>query len=71
MTGDMERAVNPISTSELERRWKAVSAAMAEQDIDVLVMQGFNEYIGGYQDWLRHAGTGWRDVSARLYRGWQ
>jgi Xaa-Pro aminopeptidase len=48
MAGGMERAVNPISTSELERRWKAVSAAMEEQGIDVLVMQGFNEYIGGY-----------------------
>ncbi len=48
MAGGMDRAVNPVSTSELERRWKAVSASMAEQDIDVLVMQGFNEYIGGY-----------------------
>ncbi|MEE9257831.1 MAG: M24 family metallopeptidase [bacterium] len=44
----MERVVNPISTGELERRWKAVRAAMEEQSIDVLIMQGFNEFIGGY-----------------------
>ncbi|MEE9274028.1 MAG: M24 family metallopeptidase [bacterium] len=45
---EMDRAVSPISMNELERRWSAVRAAMTEQNIDALVMQGFNEFIGGY-----------------------
>src|SRR5260370_38757295 len=34
-----ERLNTPISTAELERRWKAVRAAMERDRIDVLVMQ--------------------------------
>jgi len=43
-----ERINTPISTAELERRWAAVRAAMAEQRIDVLLMQNNNDHMGGY-----------------------
>jgi Xaa-Pro aminopeptidase len=43
-----ERILTPISNRELEWRWEAVRAAMAERDIDVLVMQGANDWLGGY-----------------------
>jgi Xaa-Pro aminopeptidase len=43
-----ERLNTPISTAELERRWKAVRAAMERENIDVLVMQNNNDHMGGY-----------------------
>src|SRR5262252_10730276 len=43
-----ERLNHPISTAELERRWAAVRAAMAERKIDALVMQANNDWMGGY-----------------------
>src|SRR6201997_5785916 len=43
-----ERLNTPISTVELERRWKAVRAAMEQESIDVLVMQNNNDHMGGY-----------------------
>src|SRR5512146_1375684 len=43
-----ERLNTPISTEELERRWKAVRAAMATAKIDVLLMQNNNDHMGGY-----------------------
>src|SRR5580704_4262124 len=52
LTEDMpelsERLNTPISTAELERRWKAVRAAMEREKIDVLVMQNNNDHMGGY-----------------------
>jgi Xaa-Pro aminopeptidase len=48
MTELSERLNTPISTAELERRWKAVRAAMTEHKIDVLVMQNNNDHMGGY-----------------------
>ncbi len=47
-----ERLLNPISTRELERRWSAVRAAMAERRIDALVMQNNNDWLGGYVRWF-------------------
>ena len=44
--------VNPISTEELERRWAAVRAAMAERDIDILLMQNSNSFHGGNVKWF-------------------
>jgi len=35
-----ERLCNPISTQELERRWAAVRAAMPDQKLDALIVQG-------------------------------
>jgi Xaa-Pro aminopeptidase len=43
-----ERLNSPISTQELERRWRAVRAAMPERGVDVLLMQNNNDYMGGY-----------------------
>jgi Xaa-Pro aminopeptidase len=43
-----ERLNTPISEAELERRWRAVRAAMAEQNIDALLMQANNDFMGGY-----------------------
>ena len=43
-----ERLNNPISSAELERRWRAVRAAMANEQIDVLLMQNNNDHMGGY-----------------------
>jgi Xaa-Pro aminopeptidase len=47
-----ERLLNPISTTELERRWTAAREAMAERNIDALVMQNNNDFVGGYQRWF-------------------
>lgn len=47
-----ERIRVQISTQELERRWKAVRAAMRAEGIDVLVMQNTNEFLGGYVKWF-------------------
>jgi Xaa-Pro aminopeptidase len=41
------RLNTPISTAELERRWKAVRTSMAERNIDVLLMQNNNDHMGG------------------------
>jgi Xaa-Pro aminopeptidase len=47
-----ERLNTPISTAELERRWKAVRVAMAAQKIDVLLLQNNNDHMGGYVRWF-------------------
>jgi len=49
---DMERLTKTISTPELERRWKEVRARMKEEDIDFLVIQNDNEWLGGYVKWF-------------------
>ena len=43
-----ERINTAISTDELQRRWSAVRAAMAEHRVDVLLMQANNDFMGGY-----------------------
>ena len=47
-----ERLNTPISTAELERRWKLVRDAMAREKIDVLLMQNNNDHMGGYVRWF-------------------
>jgi Xaa-Pro aminopeptidase len=37
----------PISTKELERRWKALRKAMEKADIDCLITQNSNQFLGG------------------------
>jgi Xaa-Pro aminopeptidase len=44
--------VDPVSTAELERRWKALRHAMGERGIDVLLAQGNNSSYGGYVKWM-------------------
>src|SRR6186713_650639 len=43
-----ERLNTPISDAELQRRWRAVRAAMEKEKIDVLLMQNNNDHMGGY-----------------------
>ena len=47
-----ERILRRISTAELERRWKAVRAAMKEKKIDFLLMEQSTDYFGGYVKWF-------------------
>ena len=47
-----ERLNTPISTAELERRWKLVREAMTREKIDVLLMQNNNDHMGGYVRWF-------------------
>lgn len=47
-----ERLNTPVSTAELERRWRAVRAAMERDKIDVLLMQNNNDHMGGYVRWF-------------------
>lgn len=47
-----ERVMSPISTGELERRWKAVRELMKERGIDFLLIQNNNDYLGGYLKWF-------------------
>lgn len=43
-----ERVRFPILTRELERRWSLVREAMKKEEIDSLVMQNDNMWLGGY-----------------------
>jgi Xaa-Pro aminopeptidase len=47
-----QNVVHPISTQELERRWKAVRNVMKAKKVDVLLMQNNNDYLGGYVKWF-------------------
>ena len=40
------------STAELERRWAAVRTAMQDNCLDALVMQGRDDWLGGYVRWF-------------------
>jgi Xaa-Pro aminopeptidase len=55
-----DRLCNPISTVELERRWKAARDAMAEQKLDALIVQGANNMAGtgGYFRWFTGVSMG-------------
>ena len=47
-----ERLCNPLSSAELDRRWAAARAYMRSSDIDALVMQCSNDFLGGYVRWF-------------------
>jgi Xaa-Pro aminopeptidase len=47
-----ERLSKSISDGELQRRWDAVRAGMRERNIDYLVMQNSEEYMGGMLRWF-------------------
>jgi len=47
-----ERILTRISDTELTRRWQAVRLAMHERNIDALVMQATNDWLGGYVKWF-------------------
>lgn len=47
-----ERIPTRISDAELQRRWTALRALMQAQNIDALVAQNNNDWLGGYVKWL-------------------
>ena len=47
-----ERLNTPVSTAELERRWRLTRTAMEKAKIDVLLMQNNNDHMGGYVRWF-------------------
>jgi Xaa-Pro aminopeptidase len=47
-----ERLQTPISDAELARRWSAVRKVMDERQIDALVMQNNNDWLGGAVKWF-------------------
>lgn len=52
MEDPKERLTTCISTSELERRWKAAREMMREEKIDFLLMRQDEEFLGGYVKWF-------------------
>ncbi len=46
------RILNAVSSHELQRRWRAVRAAMREHGIDSLVVQNSSDWVGGYIRWF-------------------
>jgi hypothetical protein len=47
-----ERINSPVSTAELERRWRAVRAGMDDGGLDVLLVTSPHEMAGGYVRWF-------------------
>jgi Xaa-Pro aminopeptidase len=52
MTALSEVLNTPISTIDLERRWKAVRAAMAAEKLDLWLIPNNNDHMGGYVRWF-------------------
>ncbi len=52
MEDPKERLTGRVSTSELERRWKAVREMMRERKLDYLVAQNQEDFLGGMLRWL-------------------
>jgi Xaa-Pro aminopeptidase len=46
------RILTRISQAELTRRWNAVRRIMKDRDIDAIVMQNTNDWLGGYVKWF-------------------
>ncbi|TWC76375.1 Xaa-Pro aminopeptidase [Rhizobium sp. SJZ105] len=49
---------SPISSREMERRWEAVRRIMDAQDIDVILMQAKEDWMGGYVRWFTDVPAG-------------
>ncbi len=48
----MSEFITHTSTAELERRWTAVRAAMRDMNVQAMVMQGRDDWLGGYVRWF-------------------
>ena len=46
------RILTRITQAELMRRWKAVRRIMKDRNIDAIVMQNTNDWLGGYVKWF-------------------
>jgi len=60
MEDPKERLTKCISTTELERRWKAVREMMRDRNIDYLVIQNSEEYMGGTIRWFTDFSARWQ-----------
>lgn len=54
MQDNTSRAVNAVSLSEMQRRWRLVRESMRKQGLDALVMQNSSDWIGGYVRWFNN-----------------
>jgi Xaa-Pro aminopeptidase len=52
MIDPSSRILTRISQAELNRRWNAVRQVMKQRDIDAVVMQNTNDWLGGYVKWF-------------------
>jgi Xaa-Pro aminopeptidase len=52
MEDPKEKLTKGVSTSELERRWKAIREMMRANKIDYLVIQNSEEFLGGTVRWF-------------------
>lgn len=52
MEDPKERLTTSVSTSELERRWKAAREIMRQHKIDYLIMRNDEAFLGGYVRWF-------------------
>jgi len=52
MFNPSERITESVSTQEMERRWKLAREVMAKKGVDILVMRGLEQYLGGYVQWF-------------------
>jgi Xaa-Pro aminopeptidase len=46
------RILTRISQTELTRRWNAIRRIMKDREIDAIVMQNTNDWLGGYVRWF-------------------
>src|SRR3982074_1877417 len=46
------RILSRISQTELTRRWNAIRRIMKDREIDAIVMQNTNDWLGGYVKWF-------------------
>ena len=47
-----DRIEHRISDDELARRWREVRIEMAARELDAIVMQSQNDWLGGYVRWF-------------------
>lgn len=45
-------SISPISDAEMERRWQLARGVMDDLDVDALVMQAREDWMGGYVRWF-------------------
>ncbi len=52
LSNNGDRLVGPISSGELQRRWAAVRSGMRDRELQALVVQASNDWLGGYLRWF-------------------
>ena len=57
-----DRKMWRLSREELERRWALVRRRLEEEQLDALIVQGYEEKIGGYVRWLTDVPPGYPRV---------